>query len=106
MRQPRGAESLMALRSRGKRPLAVVVTDNREIAQLAGHLLGYAALRAGAGEWDMRSVHRLPVVVWCWTDDILGLVESVAQCGPESISVVTKECEKLVFDAAERMLNG
>lgn len=106
MRQPRGAEDLMKLRSRGKRPLAVVVTDNKDFARCAVSLTGQLALEAGPGEWDMRSIHALPVVVWSISDDLLGLVESIDICDPESITVIAPSMEKHFFDTAKRLLNG
>jgi hypothetical protein len=90
MRQPRGASELIRARLMGKRPDSdIVITDLPEIAKL-NRAFGQFVLTAGPGEWDMRCVHGLPVIVWCWTDDLLGLVESVMQAEPSHFGLMPR----------------
>ena len=91
MRQPRGASELIRVRCAGKVPAVhVVVTDLACIAR-ANRAHGVFVLMAGPGEWDMRCLRGLSVIVWCWSDDLLGLVESIARADPAEIGVLTRE---------------
>lgn len=91
MRQPRGASELIRVRCAGKVPAChVVVTDLTCIAK-AQRAHGVFVLMAGPGEWDMRCLRGLSVIVWCWTQDLLGLVESIALARPEEVAVLTRE---------------
>jgi len=91
MRQPGGALELIRLRLAGKVPAPHVVIADLDCVDRANRAYGVFVLRAGPGEWDMRCLVGLEVVVWCWTDDLLGLVESVALARPSGLMVMTRD---------------
>lgn len=90
MRRPRGADELIRCRMAGKAPAChIVVTDLACIAK-ANQAHGVFVLTAGPGEWDMRCIRGLSVIVWVWSDDLLGLVESIAHAEPAELGVMTR----------------
>ncbi len=94
MRQPIGAAELIKLRLAGKRPASpIVVTDTPVVSQL-NKKMGSFVLFAEPGAYDMRCIHGLPVIVWCFGDDQLGIVESVARAEPSELGVMSWEATK------------
>jgi len=98
MRLANGASQLHAIRLRGKCPTPhVVVTDQSFIARLNASY-GVFCLIAGPGVWDMRCLHGLEVIVWCYGDDLLGLVESIALAEPSELRVMDKAKQRAMLD--------
>jgi hypothetical protein len=91
MREPRGAAELIRCRLSGKAPAVPVVVTDLAIIAKANKAHGVFVLMAGPGEWDMRCLRGLSVIVWCWTEDLLGIVESIALASPAEIGVMTRE---------------
>ena len=89
MRLPEGAALLIRLRENRKRPAGhVVVTDDAAVAKL-NRMAGVYVLHAQPGVSDFRCVIGLPVIVWCLGDDVLGIVESVAEARPSELGVMS-----------------
>lgn len=94
MRKPLGADELIALRLAGKRPASHVVVTGSPVVSRLNKKAGCFVLFAGPGVWDFRCVYGLPVIVWCFEDDQLGLVESVAQAKPSELGWMSWEACK------------
>lgn len=90
MRLPVGAKELIAMRLAGKRPAGHIVVTDAPVVSRLNRMAGVFALFVDSpGAWDMRCVHGLPVIVWCFGEDQLGIVESVAQADPAELGVMS-----------------
>jgi len=102
VRFARGAEKLEERRLRRQRPaLSVVVTDSADVANMASGT-GFYVLEVTSGQYEMRCVHGLSVLVVLLTDDVLGVLESVAEAEPRMLNVLLGDA---VVDFADLLLD-
>jgi len=102
VRFARGAEKLEERRLRRQRPaLSVVVTDSADVANMASGT-GFYVLEVTSGQYEMRCLHGLSVLVVLLTDDVLGVLESVAEAEPRMLNVLLGDA---VVDFADLLLD-